>query len=93
MKNIILLLTICILAGLQSHAAKKIKKDRVLATFAVPANKGYAEPFTTGNPGCLFPWDGRKPEEAFPGGEIRKEVWCGIFIRKREVMIFRLLFR
>ena len=55
MKKIILLSMICAFAGMQCQAAKKIKKDRVLATFAVPANKAYAEPFATGNPGVSVP--------------------------------------
>lgn len=55
MKKIILLSMICAFAGMQCQAAKKVKKEQAVATFAVPANKAYAEPFTTGNPGVSVP--------------------------------------
>lgn len=58
MKKIILFLILCSWAGYQCQAAEKNGQtnDRtVVATFVVPANKAYAEPFVTGNPGVSVP--------------------------------------
>lgn len=58
MKKIILFLILCSFAGLQCRAEKstgKRKANRALATYAIPANKAYAEPFTTGNSGVSVP--------------------------------------
>lgn len=58
MKKIILFLILCSFAGWQCRAEKSVgkrKAHKILATYAIPANKAYAEPFATGKPGVSVP--------------------------------------
>lgn len=80
MKKIILLLMLCVWAGYQCQAVKKngkVNDKPVLATFVVPANKAYAEPFTTGNPGVSVPvgWPETKGVVSGWSDRSRSVVW------------------
>lgn len=58
MKKIILFLILCSWSGYQCQAVEengRTNDQPVVATFVVPANKAYAEPFVTGNPGVSVP--------------------------------------
>lgn len=58
MKRLILFLILCAFLGYHCQAEGKSGKHnpgKVLSTFVIPANKAYAEPFTTGDAGVSVP--------------------------------------